>query len=80
MVSEARRSLKRTATTSAAFLPLCQGGECRRAPRYACQRFRLNVAGRTARADDPDDEVTKSVVELLDVKEHAHERMLLTAG
>ena len=58
--------------------PLCQGGERHRAPRDPRERLGLDVAGRSARAGDARDEVTKGIVEFLDVRQHAHGRMVGT--
>jgi hypothetical protein len=48
-----------------------------RAPRDPRERFRLDVPRRTARARDVHEEITERVVELLDVGQHAHGRMVL---
>jgi len=71
-----------TATTSAAFLPHCEQ-RMRSASslsvifqptRRKC--LRLNLTARAALADHPHEEVAEAIVELLDVREHAHPRMV----
>jgi len=49
-------------------------------PHIPRERFRLDVPACSARAGDANNEVAERVVELLDMREHAHARMVLTAG
>ena len=44
------------------------------------ERFRLDVSGRAAGASNAHEEVAEAVVQFCDVRQHAHGRMVLTAG
>jgi len=48
--------------------------------RYRRKRFGLDMAGRSARACDPHEDVTEAVIQPLDVRQHAHRPMVLAAG
>jgi hypothetical protein len=52
--------------------PRRQGAECRRPADEACQRFRLDMSRAPAHAADTDEEFPEAIVELSDVREHAH--------
>ena len=76
-----------TATISATFFPHCEQAhparerrERHRPPGDARERFGLDVPGRPAGAGDAHQEVTEALVEPLDVRQHAHRRMVGTDG